>query len=134
MVRRCKSLSPLAMLALLTVAMLMVRVVDLHWHQHLNSALTMADGSVMPITYVADASTPHLADDQDHDVRMFGDEGGVSPLPHLPAGLVAIVATLPLLLLTLARPSPVRPRPEPRSCARRFRSPQLPPPLRGPPR
>lgn len=122
------------LLTFLVGSMLLVRVVDLHWHQHLGEPLTSVNGNAMPLTYIADASTPHLPHDQDHDVRMFGDDGSaqaVMPLP--PAWPVALVVLLPLLLLLLP-PSRIGLRPERASPPGLYRQAQLPPPLRGPPR
>ncbi|NKF23707.1 hypothetical protein [Solimonas marina] len=134
MKRRHGSMPVTLLLVLLLGAISVVRIVDLHWHQHLNTALTMDDGRIMPVTYVASAATPHLAADQDHDVSMFGD-GGTAPLPvPLPDWGLALILLLPPLL-ALLRPALRLPHPEAAAPpGDRYRSPQLPPPLRGPPR
>jgi hypothetical protein len=131
MVRRSGSFSATVLLALLLGAMLFVRLVDLHWHQHLDRVLAMADGTNRPLTYIADASTPHLAADQDHDVRMFGDDGSLPAAFQVPDWTVALIVLAPLLLVV---PPGAVPHPKPRTTTHRYRSPQLPPPLRGPPR
>ncbi len=127
--------SPLlaVLLTVLVSSMLLVRAVDLHWHQHLGETQTTVDGSIVPLTYIADASTPHLPHDQDHDVRMFGDDGSAQAVMPLTAWPVALVVLLPLLLLLFAPPHTGL-RPERASPSGLYRQPQLPPPLRGPPR
>ena len=133
--RRSAPLSVISLLALMLAVTAFVRFVDLHWHQHLNGALTSASGDVVPVTYIADASTPHLANDQDHDVPVYGDEGATQLGVHLPDMPPVIVALLPVfLLLGLVPLPPARHRHPDERTPRLFGSPQLPPPLRGPPR
>ncbi len=129
--RRSPPKLPFTLICILIGMLLLVRMVDLHWHQHLRSLITLPDGSSMPVTYIADLVTPHLASDLDNDVPMSGDEASARALPALPVPFIALILLLliaPKILVGLW----LRRGSEPRS-PQRFRSPQLPPPLRGPP-
>lgn len=131
MLRRSPIRLPL-LIALIGV-MLLVRMVNPHWHQHLRS-----DGSEPAtfgvvhshvFTHPADIASPHSSDDLDHDVNLLADEGTA-----LSIGLdVPMIVALVLFWLaavdagrTLLQPGRRRPR-------HRYRLPALPPPLRGPP-
>lgn len=120
--------SQMVLLALLFGTLLLGRVIDLHWHQHLRSVSAEAQG---PVTYIADASTLHSADHGDTDISLSGDVGSLLALPIWSAAALLLLLLLPLPVLLGV---PVRlPPAEMQSPSRRRRRSQLPPPLRAPP-
>ncbi len=66
------------LLAMIAGMLVLTRTVDLHWHTHLSGAV--GPGQTEPLTYLANASVPHLAADQDIDASVAGDEGGTIAL------------------------------------------------------
>ena len=131
MLRRSPIRLPL-LIALIGV-MLLVRMVNPHWHQHLRSSgdepATISVVHSHVFTHLADIASPHSVDDLDHDVNLLADKG-----TSLSIGLdVPVIAVLILLWLAAIDPGSALLQPERRRPLHRFRIPALPPPLRGPP-
>jgi len=79
-------------------ALLLLRVVDLHWHQHMIPPCGSMSCAGEPIQYLADASIPHLSQDQDIDVPVVGKLLLADLALDLPALIAILLALLPLLL------------------------------------
>lgn len=124
----------LPLLITLLGVMLLVRMVNPHWHQHLRSSeggeqTTIGVMHSHVFTHLADIASPHSADDLDHDVNLLVDEG-----TSLSLGLdVPAIVVLVLLWLAAIDLGSTQLQPERRRPLHRFRIPALPPPLRGPP-
>ncbi|TJY62043.1 hypothetical protein E4T66_07330 [Sinimarinibacterium sp. CAU 1509] len=122
------------MLAMIAGMLVLTRTVDLHWHTHLADPLS-ADHPV-PLVYLANASVPHLANDQDVDTAVVGDEAGKPDLrtprdtPRKPIAFLTETATDLAIPQFYVRFAGLQPR---QTHVRRLHRSVLRPPLRAPP-
>lgn len=124
---------------LLIVALVLLRMVGLHWHQHLQPPCPTEACAAVTVQYIADAATPHLAEDQDFDMPLVGEAltlAGLS-IMELPTAILLLLPLLPLLSLlasvSLLRGPDVFPVPRPGRIAPSPPRRTLRPPLRAPP-
>ena len=122
----------LTLLLAVLSAMLLVRMIDPHWHRHLRPAESSLVGEPHHASvrfHLADVASPHSPDELDQDVSLLGDQGSTLSI-SLDTPPIAMLMVLWMLAIDCGRPllrAPMRAR-KPAS----HRS-GAPPPQRGPP-